>query len=290
MSRARLSLVTATFAILAPLAVGCGADPTTLLPDDSPMPGTGGSSASGGSGAGPSATGGTTGGSVGGSGAVGGSTGGTGTGGTSLATGGTATGTGGTAMATGGSFGMSGAGGSSGFAGSAALGGRGGAAGAGGTFGASGSGGFGAGRGGGFGFGGASAGAGGRGLGGRGGASGASAGGSAGSGATVPFSAVAAIFQTQCASSSCHGGRQRPSLTSSNLTTLYNTLMTTTVRQCGSDHLATPNDPNNSAIMELVNWQCGNFVMPEGCQSNPCFNSNDMSTLSAWINEGAPGP
>lgn len=123
-----------------------------------------------------------------------------------------------------------------------------------------------------------------------GGAGGKGAGGMTGSGGASSFTAVAAIFQAQCGKSSCHGGRQNPNLSSSNLTTLYSNLTNTAVRQCGSDHLVTKNDPANSAVLELAQHQCGSFVMPDGCTSNPCLSAADMTTLTNWITAGAPGP
>ncbi|HEX5100504.1 MAG TPA: hypothetical protein VFV94_13440 [Polyangiaceae bacterium] len=99
-----------------------------------------------------------------------------------------------------------------------------------------------------------------------------------------------ALIAKTCADTDCHGGKERPSLTNTNPTTLYNTLKNTTVRQCGSDHLATPNDPANSALLELVQHQCGNFVMPDGCMTNPCISAADIATITTWIQAGAPAP
>ena len=142
------------------------------------------------------------------------------------------------------------------------------------------------------------AGAGGTGLGagGRGGAAGASAAsgasgasGSAGTGSAL-FTPVGVLINKTCATADCHGGKERPSLSNTNPTTLYNTLKSTSVRQCGSDRLATPNDPANSALLELVQHQCGTFVMPDGCMMNPCISTADIATITAWIQAGAPAP
>ncbi len=240
-------------------------------------PGTGGTTSAGGS-AGISATGGT----AGHVGTTTGGSGGTSTGGTAgtlgtaghLGTGGSA----GTFASTGGSSGTSSTFGGAGHGGMS-FGGSGGTT----AFGAGGAATFG-------GNGGATTMFGGAGRGGRAGSGGASMGGTTGSGGASSFSAVAAIFNSQCGTSACHGGRQSPNLTSSNLTTLYSTLTNTTVRQCGSDHLVTKSDTANSAVLELVQHQCSNFVMPQGCTQNPCLSSADMTTLTSWIQAGAPGP
>ncbi len=147
----------------------------------------------------------------------------------------------------------------------------------------------GGGRGGSMSFGGRSSGAGSS-AGGRVSASGAGGSSAGGAGSSVAFSQVAAIIQTNCGASNCHGGRQGPTLTSSNLTTLYNTLTSTTVRQCGSDHLVTKNDTANSALLELPQGTCSNFIMPQGCTKTPCLAAADITTITNWINAGAPGP
>jgi hypothetical protein len=118
------------------------------------------------------------------------------------------------------------------------------------------------------------------GLGGRGGTGGAAGarpdagmGGSSVGGAT--FTQVKAILQRDC--TSCH----------SNFTT-YNTVMTHSVSNCGGDTLAKANDAANSAFLELVQGQCGSFLMPRGCRTAPCISQSDIDTFTAWINAGAP--
>jgi hypothetical protein len=294
----RLPLITFLFvAASGALALACGPDPTLPPGDDfgEGVPGAGAAA-----GASVNAHAGTSSFGTGGSGAAG--------------SGGQGVGTGGTGML--GAGGTPALGGATATAGSSAMGGRGGqgASGNGGinaggaTFGQGGAGGasnggmasagrgtvFGGARGG-------SPGLGGRSGGGAGGSGGARAGaggigmGAAGSGtggaaSSVPFSQVAAIIQAQCGKSTCHGGRENPNLTNTNLTTLYNTLTGTTVRQCGSDHLVTKNDTANSALLELPQGQCGNFIMPQGCTKTPCLQAADLTTITNWINAGAPGP
>jgi hypothetical protein len=101
-------------------------------------------------------------------------------------------------------------------------------------------------------------------------------GGTMDSGVVGPkFSQISSIVQRSCAN--CHR-----SFTS------YNTLTTHAVNRCGSDVLAKPNDPANSAFLELVLGKCGTFLMPRGCNRAPCIAQADIDTFTAWINAGAP--
>jgi hypothetical protein len=43
-------------------------------------------------------------------------------------------------------------------------------------------------------------------------------------------------------------------------------------------------------LLELVQHQCGTFVMPDGCTTNPCISAADIATITAWIQAGAPAP
>ena len=118
---------------------------------------------------------------------------------------------------------------------------------------------------------------------GHGGATGVT--GAAGSPANVPatFAAVSSIIQQNCAI--CHGSRA-PRLTSGS--TLYQTLTSTTVKECGGNALVKPNDPTNSALLMLPNWECDDIVMPQGCIDMPCLSATDLATITAWIDAGAP--
>jgi hypothetical protein len=100
------------------------------------------------------------------------------------------------------------------------------------------------------------------------------------------FAQVATIVSNTCALTSCHGGRRNPNL--SNSANLRNNLLGTSVSQCGSDHLITPGDPSNSALLELLNRKCGSFVMPQGCSTNPCIAAADIATITSWVQNGAP--
>lgn len=129
-------------------------------------------------------------------------------------------------------------------------------------------------------------GTGGRGSGGSGGSApgGSSSGGKAtGGGAAVAFSMVGSIVQDRC--SSCHGFTM-PLL--QNNAMLRNTLTSTRVPECGNNPLVTPNDPSKSAVLMLVNRMCGMLVMPAGCGMTPCIPAAEVTTLTNWINAGAP--
>jgi hypothetical protein len=102
------------------------------------------------------------------------------------------------------------------------------------------------------------------------------------------FAGVAAIIQQHCALAACHGGGRNPRLT--NNSSLYRTLTSTTVKECGGNALVTPNSIANSALLLLPNWECTDLVMPEGCVDMPCLSGGELATIAAWIQAGAPGP
>ena len=83
----------------------------------------------------------------------------------------------------------------------------------------------------------------------------------------------------------CHGGRRNPNLSAANL---YTTLTSTAVPECGNDRLVTAGDTANSAILQLVNGQCEDLLMPATCDVAPCLEAPDMKTISDWIAAGAP--
>jgi len=93
--------------------------------------------------------------------------------------------------------------------------------------------------------------------------------------AGVTFSSdVRPIVQRRC--SACH-----------NFTT-YATFTSHSVSQCGGDTLARANDPANSGFLELVQGQCGGFLMPRGCGVAPCIPQSEIDTVTSWIRAGAP--
>jgi len=113
-----------------------------------------------------------------------------------------------------------------------------------------------------------------------------SAPGSAGApGGASGFAAVTTIITRTCATATCHGGRRNPNLSAANL---YTTLTSTAVSECGNDRLVTAGDTANSAILQLVNGQCEDLLMPATCDAPPCLDAADMKTISDWIAAGAP--
>jgi hypothetical protein len=128
---------------------------------------------------------------------------------------------------------------------------------------------------------------GGSGSGGTGSAGSGAVGGGAGSPAT--FAEVKTVLDRGCSGAlGCHGqlGR-RPSLRSSD-TNLYETLETVVVSKCGGDKLVVPGKPSESALIEVVSGGCGSLRMPPSCSSSTCLPSADLTTLTRWIEAGAP--
>ena len=116
-----------------------------------------------------------------------------------------------------------------------------------------------------------------------GGATGSSA-GSAGSSAA--FTQVSAIFGKNCGIAGCHADKQSPRLAADSK--LYATLTAGTVlAECDYTKLIEPGDPAKSALVRLMNRQCGSFTMPPSCSKTPCLPSADLKLLSDWIQAGA---
>ncbi len=105
---------------------------------------------------------------------------------------------------------------------------------------------------------------------------------------------AASVVGMRCGLAGCHGtGAQKPAL--ANNSSLYNTLKTFTVKECGGKALVVPSDATNSSLIKLMKWQCtdasnGPFVMPQGCIDDPCLSAQEIATLTGWIAAGAPGP
>ena len=101
------------------------------------------------------------------------------------------------------------------------------------------------------------------------------------------------MINTTCAKAGCHGtgfGAKMPTLTNTNPQTQYQNLTNTMVQECGNKPLVDPGDPANSAILALVQQDCGEFIMPADCDSDPCIPQANIDTLTAWIQGNAPGP
>ncbi|HEY3498722.1 MAG TPA: hypothetical protein VGK73_28720 [Polyangiaceae bacterium] len=126
---------------------------------------------------------------------------------------------------------------------------------------------------------------------GSGGSAGAAAGtaGSAGFTLTATFDGVATYMQQNCGLPKCHGGApDGPDLIFVDRSTLYNILTTRKVMPCGDRLIVSPGKPEESAILMLPNWECTDFVMPQGCIEDPCLPEADLATIRAWIAAGAP--
>jgi hypothetical protein len=93
----------------------------------------------------------------------------------------------------------------------------------------------------------------------------------------------------------CHSGKQTPSLLAMPAAAQYAVLTTHPVSVCGSAiRLVAPGDVANSAILKLVNGECMldgfPFMMPADCVQAPCLPAAQISTITSWIQAGAPGP
>ncbi len=102
---------------------------------------------------------------------------------------------------------------------------------------------------------------------------------------TVPYSTVATIVGRSCTAAKCHGRDEEPLIAAD--ATLPHFLTTTVVEECDNLPLITPGEPANSALVRLVNWECGELVMPDTCRRVPCLDSADFEKLKAWIEQGA---
>lgn len=116
-----------------------------------------------------------------------------------------------------------------------------------------------------------------------GGAGGASTGGAI-SQDPVSFQTITQIMTRNCTVSSCHRPGRNPSFT--NASTLHNTLMTFNEAACNTP-LVTPGDPDRSAVLSIVEGECGLFRMPPTCFDAPCIPVDDIQTFTAWVLQGA---
>ena len=61
------------------------------------------------------------------------------------------------------------------------------------------------------------------------------------------------------------------------------------VEECGNSPLVQPGEPENSALLMLVQRQCqDNLFMPDNCKRDPCVSQATIDTWSRWIAAGAP--
>jgi hypothetical protein len=107
--------------------------------------------------------------------------------------------------------------------------------------------------------------------------------GASGGAVAVSFLEIENIIGNNCAA--CHID-QRPDLTTTG-TALHSTLLSTVVKQCGNHKLVVPNDPTNSAVIELVTKKCNEFIMPTSCTDPVCLVPAEFAKLTSWISLGA---
>jgi hypothetical protein len=92
-----------------------------------------------------------------------------------------------------------------------------------------------------------------------------------------------------CGAPACHGGGpDGQDVIFVNRDTLYTTLTTTVVMECGNRPLVSPGNVANSALPMLPTWQCGDLVMPQGCLEDPCITPAELDAIRGWIAAGAP--
>ncbi|HSC89754.1 MAG TPA: hypothetical protein VLC09_20885 [Polyangiaceae bacterium] len=109
-----------------------------------------------------------------------------------------------------------------------------------------------------------------------------------GSGGTAgpSYEGVALSIERSCATQSCHGAEEEPHI--ANDGTLPAFLLGTLVEECAGLPLVTPGQPESSALLKLVNRDCGELFMPENCTRDPCLPDDTIATWTEWILAGAP--
>ncbi len=118
--------------------------------------------------------------------------------------------------------------------------------------------------------------------------------GSGGSGPTVPFSDVATIIKAKCGG--CHNmpaTADKPNLNSDMaIDTAFSSSMA--ISHCGNNPLVTVNEPDQSALIMLVEGMCtpGGPGTPARMppMPNQPLTETEIQTISDWIASGAPGP
>jgi hypothetical protein len=128
-------------------------------------------------------------------------------------------------------------------------------------------------------------------------ASAGSAGSSGGSGGVTPvtWQELSTTIKGTCAKAMCHNGMQQPTLLAVPAAAQYTALTTHPVNVCGAaTRLVVPGKLAESAILKLVNGECmfngAPFMMPGDCTQAPCLPAAQITTITNWIQSGAPGP
>ena len=128
---------------------------------------------------------------------------------------------------------------------------------------------------------------------------GAGSGGDEGTGGgavrALTYDEVQYVVRMNCATSLCHGGEVDLVLMDVDenfpketpYDTLYETMIYTSIPECGDVPLVVPGDPDGSAMIRLFRRECGELVMPDGAVGTPTVNQYITDTFAAWIAEGA---
>ena len=137
------------------------------------------------------------------------------------------------------------------------------------------------------------------GMAGRGGNAGGGRGGSGGAGGTggaATFAQVATILGASCGTGDCHDGTEHVDLR--NNAGLYARIVdasptgSRTMSACTSRTLIVPGNTSMSVIAQAIMMSvsgCTNARMPDECPSmRPCLTAAQISTITSWINAGAP--
>ena len=104
------------------------------------------------------------------------------------------------------------------------------------------------------------------------------------------FASVVQIAQVKCGGAGCHaGGEQKPVLLGVDNATLYSTLKSYVVKECGNRVLVKPGAPQDSAFYLAQQGQCGNTIprMPLGCNEENCTPPDYLEGVRQWIANGA---
>lgn len=112
--------------------------------------------------------------------------------------------------------------------------------------------------------------------------------GTGGGGPTVAFSEVSDIMLMRCAT--CHtapGSATKPNFSTAEAidTALSSTMA---INQCSNNPLVTVNEPEQSALVMLINGAC----QPSPMQMPPTgkIPAGEIQTITDWVASGAPGP
>lgn len=112
-----------------------------------------------------------------------------------------------------------------------------------------------------------------------------------GGGTAAPtFAEIASDIQTNCGNNAtCHGAGTKNPPVLINDASLYATLSSLTVDECGGSALVVPNNAAGSSIIKLMKYECGDLVMPDGCTPQLCDTGLKplIEKWSAWIAAGA---